>query len=87
MDEEPCEGKLSCTVLKTSRRGDSTAEFNPSVEDTAESPAQRGCPSRVLVFTLWLTKGSFVLIFTLITIPMRIVNDRPVFHFFEAIQF
>ena len=29
-DEEPCEGKLSRTVLKTSRRGDSTAEFNPA---------------------------------------------------------
>ena len=28
MDEEPCEGKLSCTVLKTSRKGDLAAEFN-----------------------------------------------------------
>jgi len=27
--EEPCEGKLSCTVLKTSGTGDSFAEFNP----------------------------------------------------------
>ena len=26
--EEPCEGKLSCTVLKTSETGDSFAEFN-----------------------------------------------------------
>ena len=26
--EEPCEGKLSCTVLKTSGTGDSLAEFN-----------------------------------------------------------
>ncbi len=30
MDEEPCEGKLSRTVLKTSRKGDFTAEFNPA---------------------------------------------------------
>jgi putative transposase len=28
--EEPCEGKLSCTVLKTSGIGDSLAEFNPN---------------------------------------------------------
>ena len=26
--EEPCEGKLSCTVLKTSGVGDNLAEFN-----------------------------------------------------------
>ena len=26
--EEPCEGNLSCTVLKTSRVGDCPAEFN-----------------------------------------------------------
>jgi len=26
--EEPCEGKPSCTVLKTSGVGDSLAEFN-----------------------------------------------------------
>jgi hypothetical protein len=26
--EEPCEGKLSCTVLKTNGVGDSLVEFN-----------------------------------------------------------
>jgi hypothetical protein len=26
--EEPCDAKVSCTVLKTSRAGDSLAEFN-----------------------------------------------------------
>ncbi len=31
--EEPCEGKLSCTVLKTSETGDSLAEFNRSCHD------------------------------------------------------
>jgi len=31
--EEPCEGKLSCTVLKTSEAGDSLAEFNRSCHD------------------------------------------------------
>ena len=31
--EEPCEGKLSCTVLKTSETGDSLAEFNRSCQD------------------------------------------------------
>lgn len=31
--EEPCEGKLSCTVLKTSGTGDSLAEFNRSAQD------------------------------------------------------
>ena len=31
--EEPCEGKLSCTVLKTSEAGDSLAEFNRSAHD------------------------------------------------------
>jgi hypothetical protein len=38
MDEEPCDGKLSCTVLKTSRKGDLTAEFNSFVEDCIEKP-------------------------------------------------
>ena len=31
--EEPCEGKLSCTVLKTSGVGDNLAEFNNSLPD------------------------------------------------------
>ena len=31
--EEPCEGKLSCTVLKTSEAGDSLAEFNRTAHD------------------------------------------------------
>jgi RNA-directed DNA polymerase len=34
--EEPCEGKLSCTVLKTNGVGDSLVEFNKSL-----SPVQR----------------------------------------------
>jgi len=35
--EEPCEGKLSCTVLKTSEAGDSLAEFNRSCHDAIEA--------------------------------------------------
>ena len=35
--EEPCEGKLSCTVLKTSEAGDSFAEFNRSALDAVEA--------------------------------------------------
>jgi retron-type reverse transcriptase len=31
--EEPCEVKVSCTVLKTSGTGDSLAEFNRSCHD------------------------------------------------------
>ena len=33
--EEPCEGKFSCTVLKTSGTGDSLAEFNKSLSPAA----------------------------------------------------
>jgi putative transposase len=34
--EEPCEGKLSCTVLKTSGIGDNLAEFNPNRQQEAK---------------------------------------------------
>jgi len=33
ISEEPCEVKVSCTVLKTSGTGDSLAEFNRSCQD------------------------------------------------------
>ena len=33
MYEKPCEGKLSCTVLKTSRKGDLAAEFNREIDE------------------------------------------------------
>ncbi|MGB7441561.1 MAG: reverse transcriptase domain-containing protein [Coleofasciculaceae cyanobacterium] len=35
--EEPCEVKVSCTVLKTSGAGDSLAEFNRSCHDAIEA--------------------------------------------------
>jgi hypothetical protein len=34
--EEPCEGKLSRTVLKTSGTGDSLAEFNEADQELCE---------------------------------------------------
>jgi transposase len=49
--EEPCEGKLSCTVLKTSETGDCLAEFNTfavmSNGEQAESPSYKKLDRKV----------------------------------------
>ena len=48
--EEPCEIKVSCTVLKTNGAGDSLVEFNRSCHDAIEQ-----------IFTVISQKSKYVL--------------------------